>query len=211
MATAIEAMGLTLPGSSSFPATSPEKARECERAAEAIQVVMQRDIRPRDLLSRAAFENALVLTMALGGSTNGVLHFLAMANSADVPLTLDDVQRTSNRVPYLADMAPSGKYYMEDLYRVGGTPSVLKMLIAAGLIDGSVPTVTGLTLAQNCESWPSLPPDQKIIRPLTDPIKATGHLRILRGNRKQPLLNSVRYSWPRGVGLISCPFFCDQQ
>lgn len=182
MATAIEAMGLTLPGSSSYPATSPEKARECERAAEAIRVVMDKDLRPRDLLTRAAFENALVLTIVLGGSTNGVLHFLAMANSADVPLTLDDIDRTSNRVPFLADLLPSGKYYMEDLYRVGGTPSVLKMLIAAGLIDGSLMTVTGKTLAENCAAWPSLDPGQKIIRPLDNPIKKTGHLRVLKGN-----------------------------
>ncbi|KAK3334162.1 dihydroxy-acid/6-phosphogluconate dehydratase [Cercophora scortea] len=182
MATAIEAMGLTLPGSSSYPATSPEKARECERAAEAILTCMTRDIRPRDLLTRRAFENALVITMVLGGSTNGILHFLAMANSADVPLTLDDVTRASNRTPFLADLAPSGRYYMEDLYEVGGTPSVLKMLIAAGLIDGTIPTVTGLTLAENVASWPALDPTQKIIRPLSNPIKASGHLRVLYGN-----------------------------
>ena len=182
MAVAIEAMGLSLPGSSSYPATSPEKARECERSAEAIRTCMERDIRPRDLLSRVAFENALVVTMALGGSTNGVLHFLAMANSADVPLTLDDINRTSNRIPFIADLAPSGKYYMEDLYDIGGTPSVLKMLIASGLVDGSILTVTGKTLAENVESWPSLDPGQKIIRPLDNPIKKTGHLRVLRGN-----------------------------
>ncbi|KAI0127294.1 dehydratase [Xylariales sp. AK1849] len=182
MATAIEAMGLTLPGSSSYPAQSPEKARECERAAEVIKTTMEKDIRPRDLITRESFENALVLTMILGGSTNGVLHFLAMANTAEVPLTLDDIQRVSDKTPYLADLAPSGKYYMEDLYRVGGTPSVLKMLIAAGLINGNIPTVTGHTLAENVADWPSLPPDQKLIRPLSDPIKETGHLRILRGN-----------------------------
>lgn len=182
MATAIEAMGLSLPGSSSYPATSPEKARECERAADAIRIAMERDIRPRDLLTRAAFENALVLTMVLGGSTNGVLHFLAMANAADVPLTLDDIDRTSNRVPFLADLAPSGKHYMEDLYRIGGTPSVLKMLIAARLVDGSLPTITGRSLAENCRDWPSLDPGQTIIRPLSDPIKKTGHLRVLYGN-----------------------------
>ncbi|EHA48200.1 dihydroxy-acid dehydratase [Pyricularia oryzae 70-15] len=182
MSTAIEAMGLCLPGSSSYPATSAEKARECERAAEAIKTAMEKDIRPRDLLTRTAFENALVLTMVLGGSTNGVLHFLAMANTADVPLTIDDIQRTSNRIPMLANMQPSGRYMMEDLYRVGGTPSVLKMLIAAGLIDGTIPTVTGKTLAENVESWPSLDPGQDIIRPLSDPVKATGHIRILRGN-----------------------------
>ncbi|KXJ88690.1 dihydroxy-acid dehydratase [Microdochium bolleyi] len=182
MATAIEAMGLTLPGSSSYPALSPEKARECERAAEVIKITMEKDIRPRDLLTRAAFENALVITMILGGSTNGVLHFLAMANTAEVELTLDDVARVSNKTPFLADLQPSGKYMMEDLYKIGGTPSVLKMLIAAGLINGDIPTVTGKTLAENVADWPSLPPDQKIIRPLSDPIKESGHIRILRGN-----------------------------
>ncbi|UNI22926.1 Dihydroxy-acid dehydratase [Purpureocillium takamizusanense] len=182
MATAIEAMGLTLPGSSSYPAQSPEKARECERVGEVIRTTMERDIRPRDLLTRAAFENALVLTMILGGSTNGVLHFLAMANTAGVALGLDDVQRASDRTPLLADLAPSGRYLMEDLYAVGGTPSVLKMLIARGLIDGSVMTVTGRSLADNVADWPSLDPGQRIIRPLEDPIKPTGHIRILRGN-----------------------------
>ncbi|KAG7039064.1 dihydroxy-acid dehydratase [Colletotrichum scovillei] len=182
MATAIEAMGLSLPGSSSYPALSPEKARECERAAATIKITMEKDLRPRKLMTRAAFENALVLTMILGGSTNGVLHFLAMANTADVPLTIDDIDRTSNRIPFLADLAPSGKYYMEDLYKVGGTPSVLKMLVAANLIDGSIMTVTGRTLAENVADWPSLDPNQKIIRPLSNPIKATGHIRILRGN-----------------------------
>jgi len=123
-----------------------------------------------------------VLTIVLGGSTNGILHFLAMASSADVPLTLDDIQRTSNRTPYLADLAPSGRYYMEDLYTVGGTPAVLKMLIAAGLIDGTILTITGQTLAENVASWPSLDPGQRIIRPLSEPIKKTGHIRVLYGN-----------------------------
>ncbi|KAH8679183.1 dihydroxy-acid/6-phosphogluconate dehydratase [Ilyonectria robusta] len=182
MATAIEAMGLSLPGSSSFPAESPEKHRECERAARVIRTTMEKDLRPRDLLTRAAFENALVLTMILGGSTNGVLHFLAMANTAGVALTLDDVQRTSDRTPFLADLAPSGKFYMEDLYEVGGTPSVLKMLVAKGVIDGGIMTVTGQTLADNVADWPSLDPGQQIIRALDDPIKASGHIRILRGN-----------------------------
>lgn len=182
MATAIEAMGLTLPGSSSYPALSPEKARECERAAETIKTTMALDIRPRDLLTRAAFENALVLTMILGGSTNGVLHFLAMANAAEVPLSLDDVDRASARTPFLADLAPSGRYLMEDLYKIGGTPAVLKMLIAAGLIDGGIPTVAGRTLAENVADWPSLPEGQRVIRPLADPIKASGHIRVLRGN-----------------------------
>ncbi|GAO17072.1 hypothetical protein UVI_02003440 [Ustilaginoidea virens] len=182
MATAIEAMGLTLPGSSSYPALSPEKRRECERAGRVMRTTMARDIRPRDLLTRAAFENALVLTMVLGGSTNGVLHFLAMARTAGVPLTLDDVQRASDRTPVLADLAPGGRYLMEDLYEVGGTPAVLKMLIARGLVDGSVMTVTGATLADNVAAWPSLDPGQRVIRPLADPVKPTGHIRVLRGN-----------------------------
>ncbi|KAH8653831.1 dihydroxy-acid/6-phosphogluconate dehydratase [Xylariales sp. PMI_506] len=182
MATALEAMGLTLPGSSSYPALSPEKARECERAAEVIKTTMEKDIRPRDLITQRSFHNALVVTMILGGSTNGVLHFLAIANTAEVPLTLDDIQRVSDATPFLADLAPSGKYYMEDLYKIGGTPAVLKMLIAAGLVHGDIPTVTGRTLAENVESWPSLDPGQKLIRPLSDPIKESGHIRILRGN-----------------------------
>lgn len=182
MATAIEAMGMSLPGSSSYPAMSPEKRRECERAGQVIKTTMEKDIRPRDLMTRAAFENALVLTMILGGSTNGVLHYLAMANTAGVDLTLDDVSRASDRTPFLANLAPSGKYYMEDLYKVGGTPSVLKMLIAKGIIDGSIMTVTGHTLADNVSDWPSLDPGQEIIRPLEDPIKKSGHIRILRGN-----------------------------
>jgi dihydroxy-acid dehydratase len=182
MSTAIEAMGLCLPGSSSNPAESPAKMRECENAAEAIRVCMEKNIRPRDLLTKESFENALVITMALGGSTNGVLHFLAMAGTAEVPLTLDDIQRVSDKIPFLADLAPSGKFLMEDLFEIGGTPSVLKLLVAAGLINGNIPTVTGKTLAENIEPFPSLPADQKIIRPLSDPIKKTGHLQILRGN-----------------------------
>ncbi|PQE18937.1 dihydroxy-acid dehydratase protein [Rutstroemia sp. NJR-2017a BVV2] len=182
MSTAIEAMGLCLPGSSSNPAESPAKMRECVKAAEAIKVCMEKNIRPRDLLTKESFENALVMTMALGGSTNAVLHFLAMAGTAEVSLTIDDIQRVSNKIPFLADLAPSGKYFMEDLYNIGGTPSVLKLLVAAGLMNGDIPTVTGKTLRENIESWPSLPQDQVIIRPLDNPIKETGHLQILRGN-----------------------------
>lgn len=182
MATAIESMGLSLPGSSSTPAESPAKMRECVKAADAIKVCLEKNIKPRDLLTKQSFENALVMTMALGGSTNGVLHFLAMARTAGVDLTLDDVQRVSNKIPFIADLSPSGKYYMADLYEVGGIPSVQKLLIAAGLLDGGIPTVTGKTLAQNVESFPSLSQDQTIIRPLSNPIKSTGHLQILRGN-----------------------------
>lgn len=182
LATCIEAMGLTLPGSSSTPAMEPAKARECAKAAEYIKICLEKDIRPRQLLTKASFHNAMVIMMALGGSTNGVLHLLAMAGTAEVPLTLDDFQIVSDKIPFIADLAPSGKYYMADLYDIGGTPSVLKLLVAAGLIDGSIPTVTGKTLAENIASFPSLPQDQVIIRPLDNPIKSTGHIVVLRGN-----------------------------
>jgi dihydroxy-acid dehydratase len=182
MSTAIEAMGFCLPGSSSPPATEPSKMRECLKSADYIQICLEKDIRPRQLLTKASFQNALVMMMALGGSTNGVLHFLAMAGTAGVELSLDDFQRVSNMTPFIADLAPSGKYYMADLYEVGGTPSVLKLLIAAGLMDGSIPTVTGKTLAENVAPFPSLAQDQVIIRPLDNPIKSTGHLEVLRGN-----------------------------
>ena len=182
MATAIESMGLTLPGSASTPATSPNKMRECAKAAAAIRVCLEKDIKPSDLITKRSFENAMVMTMALGGSTNAVLHFLAMAVTAGVDLTLDDFQRVSNKIPFIADLAPSGKYLMADLYDIGGVPSVQKLLIAAGLLDGDIPTVTGKTLAENVASFPSLSQDQVIIRPLASPIKSSGHIQILRGN-----------------------------
>ena len=182
MATAIESMGLTLPGSSSNPATSPAKMRECLKAADAIRICLERNIKPRDLLTKRSFENALVITMALGGSTNGVVHFLAMAASAGVKLELDDFQRVSDKIPFIADLAPSGTWYMADLYDVGGVPSVQKLLIAAGLLDGGIPTITGKILAENVASFPSLTQDQVVIRPLSNPIKSTGHIQILRGN-----------------------------
>ncbi|KAK2793230.1 hypothetical protein FQN52_001878 [Onygenales sp. PD_12] len=182
LSTAIESMGLSLPGSSSTPATSPAKMRECVKSADAIKLCMERNIRPRDLLTKRSFDNALVITMALGGSTNAVLHLIAMARTAGVDLTLADFQRVSDKIPFIADLAPSGKYYMADLYDIGGIPSVQKLLVAAGLLDGDIPTVTGKTLAKNIASHPSLPQDQVIIHPLSNPIKATGHLQILKGN-----------------------------
>lgn len=182
MATAIESMGLSLPGSSSTPATSPAKLRECVKAAEAIRTCMENDITPDKLITKRSFENALVMTMALGGSTNAVLHFLAMAVTARVELTLDDIQRVSDKIPFIADMAPSGKYLMPDLFDIGGVPAVHKLLIAAGLIDGDIPTVTGKTLAENVANYPSLPQDQVIVKDLKSPIKSSGHIRILRGN-----------------------------
>ncbi|KAK3725912.1 hypothetical protein LTR37_000060 [Vermiconidia calcicola] len=182
LATAIETMGLTVPGSSSTPASSPAKMRECQKVAECIKICMEKNILPRDCLTKKSFENAMVMMMALGGSTNGVLHLLAMAGTAGVELTLDDFQKTSDKIPFLADLAPSGKYLMVDLYEIGGIPSVQKFLIAAGLLDGSTPTVTGKTLGENVESWPSLKQGQEMIRSLDNPIKKTGHIEILYGN-----------------------------
>jgi dihydroxy-acid dehydratase len=156
--------------------------RECAKAAEAIRTCLEKDIKPLDLITPKSFENALVMLMALGGSTNAVLHLLAMATTANVALSLSDFQRVSDKIPFLADMAPSGRYVMADLYEIGGIPSVQKFLIHAGLLDGDIPTVTGKTLGENVASWPSLPADQRIVRALDNPIKKTGHIQILKGN-----------------------------
>ncbi len=182
MASAIEAMGMSLPYSSSTPAEDPGKLEECFRAGEAIRVLLERDLKPRDIMTRAAFENAMVVVMALGGSTNAVLHLLAMAHAVDVELTIDDFQAVSDRVPYLADLKPSGKYVEEDLHRVGGTPGVMKYLLSEGLINGDCPTVTGKTIVENLESLPRLEEGQPIVRTLDKPIKPTGHIQILKGN-----------------------------
>jgi dihydroxy-acid dehydratase len=182
LAVIIEALGLSLPGSSSSIADSPAKLRECTKIGKAMRICLERDIRPRDLLTKRAFENAITLMMALGGSTNSVLHTLAMARSAGIDLVLDDFQRISKKTPFIADLAPSGKYLMEDLCKIGGIPSVMKLLIAAGLLDGTTMTVTGSTLAENVEPWPSLPQGQEIIRPLQNPIKESGHIEVLYGN-----------------------------
>ena len=182
MAAAIEALGMSLPGSSSTPAEDPLKLDECFRAGAAIRVLLERDIRPSQVMTRAAFENAMTVVTALGGSTNAVLHLIAMARAVGVPLSIDDFQRTSDRVPYLADLKPSGKYVMEDLHRVGGTPAVLRLLLAHGALDGDCLTCTGRTLAENLANWPDLAPGQTVIRPWHDPIKATGHIQILRGS-----------------------------
>lgn len=181
MATAIEAMGMTLPGSSSNPAESPAKIQECLDAGLAIRNLLEKDIRPRDILTRAAFENAMVVVNITGGSTNAVLHLIAIAHSVDVKLTIDDFQSVSDRIPLLADLKPSGKYVMADIHTIGGTPALLKYILSEGLIDGSIMTVTGKTLAENLEKVPSFPADQKIIRPLSNPLKKTGHIQILRG------------------------------
>ena len=182
MASAIEAMGMSLPYSSSTPAEDPAKQEECLRAGEAIKLLLEKDIKPRDIMTREAFENAMVTIMALGGSTNAVLHLIAMARSVDVPLTIDDFQTVSDRVPFLADLKPSGQYVMEDLHAVGGTPAVLRYLLAHGALDGSCLTVTGKTLAENLAELPDLSEGQDVIHPWDAPIKATGHLTILRGS-----------------------------
>jgi dihydroxy-acid dehydratase len=182
MASAIEAMGMSLPYSSSIPAEDPLKRGECLAAGKAIRRLLELDLKPRDILTRPAFENAMTIVMALGGSTNAVLHLIAIAKAVGVVLTIDDFQRTSDRVPYLADLKPSGKYVMEDLHHVGGTPAVLKYLLEHGLLHGDCLTVTGKTLAENLAEVPGLAEGQQVIHPLERPLKPTGHIRILRGN-----------------------------
>ena len=182
MASAIEALGMTLPYSSSIPAEDPLKKDECRMAGKAILKLLEFDLKPRDIMTRASFENAMVLIMALGGSTNAVLHLIAMAHAVGIEITIDDFQKVSDKTPFIADLKPSGKYVMEDLHKVGGTPAVLKYLLGKGLIDGSCMTVTGKTLADNLKSCPDLSPGQDVIKTIEDPIKPTGHLQILYGN-----------------------------
>lgn len=182
MASAIEALGMSLPYSASIPAEDPAKKDECDRAAVAIRNLLEMDLKPRDIMTREAFENAMTIVVALGGSTNAVLHLLAMARSVNVPLSLQDFQTTSNRVPYLADLKPSGKFVQEDLHSIGGTPAVMKYLLAEGLLTGDCMTVTGKTLAENLASLPGLKEGQSIVRSTKDPIKPTGHIQILFGN-----------------------------
>jgi dihydroxy-acid dehydratase len=182
MSSVIEALGLSLPYSASTPAELPQKRDECFRAGAAIRHLLEHDIKPLDILTRKAFENALTIVMALGGSTNSVLHLIAMARAAQVPLTIDDFQAFSDRVPYLADLRPSGRYVQEDLHRVGGTPGVMKYLLQHGYLHGECLTVTGQTLAENLAGLPDLTPGQDVIRPLENPIHAVGHIRILKGS-----------------------------
>ncbi|OJD29885.1 dihydroxy-acid dehydratase [Diplodia corticola] len=182
MASAIEVMGMTLPGSSSNPAESNAKVLECLAAGGAIKNLLKEDIRPSDILTRQAFENAMVLVTITGGSTNAVLHLIAIADSVGIKLTIDDFQAVSDRTPFLADLKPSGKYVFADLFEIGGTPALIKFLLKEGLLDGSGMTVTGKTLAQNVEQAPDFPKDQQIFRPLSNPIKESGHLQILRGS-----------------------------
>jgi len=182
MASAIEAMGMSLPHSASLPAESAEKLEECARIGAAIRNLLEKDLKPRDIMTRKAFENAMVVVSALGGSTNAVLHLIAMARSVDVSLTIDDFQKISDRIPLLADMKPSGQYVQEDLHNIGGIPAFMKYLLEEGLLDGDCITVTGKSLSENLKDVSPLKEGQRIIQPLNNPINKTGHLQILRGN-----------------------------
>ncbi|ETW81721.1 hypothetical protein HETIRDRAFT_384116 [Heterobasidion irregulare TC 32-1] len=186
MASAAEALGMTVPGSSSFPAEYEEKLDECNSMGQVMRNLLEKNILPRDIMTRSAFENAMVLTIILGGSTNAVLHLIAIAHSVGIKLDIDDFQRVSDRIPFIADLKPSGKYVMEDVYKIGGIPKILAYLLKNNLIDGDNMTVTGKTLGENLERWThkygELSSSQDVIRPLDKPIKATGHIRILKGN-----------------------------
>ncbi len=182
MASAIEALGMSLPNSSSIPAEDPAKLNECFNAGYAIKNLLEKNIKPRDIMTMEAFENAMVVVMALGGSTNAVLHLLAMAYAVDVPLSLDDFQNISDNVPVLADLKPSGRYVQEDLYQVGGVSAVMKLLLREGLLNGECLTCTGKSLEENLEEMPDLAEGQKVIMPFNKPVKSTGHIQILKGN-----------------------------
>ncbi|MEY3609041.1 MAG: hypothetical protein RLZZ447_1829 [Verrucomicrobiota bacterium] len=182
MASAIEALGMSLPNSSAQIAISKEKKQDCRRAGEATLALLKADLKPRDIMTRKAFENAITVTIALGGSTNAVLHLLAIAHSCGVKLTIDDFTRIGKRVPVLADLKPSGKYGMVHLTRIGGLPPLMKVLLDAGLLHGDCLTVTGKTVAENLRDVKPYPAGQDVVRPLSNPIKADSHLRVLYGN-----------------------------
>ena len=182
MASAIEALGMSLPASSSSPAESTDKRDECIHAGAAIRLLLERDLKPRDIMTRDAFENAMTIVMVLGGSTNAVLHLLAMARAAQVPLELKDFQAVSDRVPLLADLKPSGRYVMEDLHKVGGTPAVMRYLLERDMLIGDCMTVTGRTLAENVANAPQLSDGQKVMAQVEHPLKETAHIQILHGN-----------------------------
>lgn len=182
MASAIEALGMSLPGSSSHPAETDEKREDCYKAGEVVYQMLEQDLRPRQILTKEAFENAITVVMALGGSTNAVLHLMAIAHAAEVNLTLDDFNRIQERVPHLADLKPSGKYVMQDLFNAGGVPAVMKLLLKEGLLHGDCLTVTGRTLEENLKDFPDLKPDQKVIRPAAEPFRKHGPLVVLKGN-----------------------------
>ncbi|PWU67997.1 dihydroxy-acid dehydratase [Gracilibacillus dipsosauri] len=182
MATAVEALGMSLPGSSSNPAESKLKAEDCRKAGEAAYKLLEQGIYPKDILTKKAFENAITAVMALGGSTNAVLHLLAIANAAQVDVTMDDFNRIQEKVPHLADLKPSGKYVMEDLHNIGGVPAVMRLLLDNGFLHGDCLTVTGKTIAENYEDAPVLSDDQDIIHPLSNPYRENGPLVVLKGN-----------------------------
>jgi dihydroxy-acid dehydratase len=182
MASAIEAMGLSLPYSSSSPARSEEKKKECREIGSAIYNLLERDLKPKDIVTKQSIRNAMVLLTVLGGSTNAVLHIIAIARTAGIPLTIKDFQEVSDKTPLLGDLKPSGKYLMEDLFKIGGTPAVMKFLLEQGMIDGSCMTVTGKTIAENLKDIKGLPEGQDLLRPLSNPIKPEGHIQILYGN-----------------------------
>ncbi len=182
MATAIEALGMSLPYSSSIPAEDKLNGMECALIGPAMENLLKHDIKPRDIMTKMSFENAITVVLALGGSTNAVLHLIAMARSVNVDLTLDDFQRLSDKTPLLADLKPSGKYVMEDIQKIGGTPAVIKYLYEKGFIHGDCLTVTGKTVKENLETVPSLEPNNPIIYTIENPIKKNGHLQILYGN-----------------------------
>lgn len=182
MASSIEALGMALPYNSSNPAVSIQKKTECKLAGSAVNLLLEKDIKPSDIVTKKALENAITVVTALGGSTNAVLHYLAIADAAQVEFTLDDFQRISDKTPLLADLKPSGKYLMEDIHQAGGIPAVMKLLLENGLLHGDCLTVTGKTVAENLENLPGLAKDQPIVHDLSDPIKKSGHIRILKGN-----------------------------
>ncbi|RKO95365.1 dihydroxy-acid and 6-phosphogluconate dehydratase, partial [Caulochytrium protostelioides] len=183
MATAIEALGMTLPHSSSIPATHPAKLEECRRAGAVMRDLLAANLRPSDIMTRTAFENAIAVVMALGGSTNAVLHLMAMASPLGIKITLDDFQRISDRTPFIANLKPSGAYLMEDLHGLGGTPAILKYMLREGYLNGDCMTVTGKTLAENVKDARDLNFEtQDVILPFSAPLKASGHLQVLRGN-----------------------------
>lgn len=182
MASAIETMGMSLPYSSSTPAEDPLKLDECRLAGKYLLDLLKMDLKPKDIITPKSLRNAMVMVMALGGSTNAVLHLIAIAKSVGLELTLDDFQKVSDQVPFLADLKPSGKYVMEDVHKIGGTPAVIRHLLELGFLDGDCITVTGQTMAENAKLYPSLAEGQQIIRPLSNPIKETAHIQILYGN-----------------------------
>jgi dihydroxy-acid dehydratase len=182
MSSFIECMGLSLPYSSCAPADSDEKLEECVRAGKVMRTLLEMDLKPKDIVTRQSFINAMRLTIVMGGSTNAVLHSIAMARAFDIDLTIDDWQKVSDETPLLSDFKPSGKYVMEDLHAIGGVPAVMKLLLENGMLDGNQRTVTGKTIAENLKDLPGLKSGQRIVHPLSEPIKRDGHIRILRGN-----------------------------